>query len=176
MSRTSGWLSITMSTEALMPGRSRAFTLFRVAYAGNCLSAFCCPRNASAAIGLIQSRRVEFLVRNSVHPHLERLAELDLATVHLVQFHLGAHRSEVGYLCHEGITVFVEDGDWYINIKNRCRHLSGKDYHCRIYEKRSPIYFYRLMKFKINYKELCSILTNIFMNVKEGNSTLYTQR
>jgi Fe-S-cluster containining protein len=33
----------------------------------------------------------------------------------------------------------VEDGDWYINIKNRCRHLSEKDYHCRIYNKRPKI-------------------------------------
>jgi Fe-S-cluster containining protein len=35
--------------------------------------------------------------------------------------------------------VFVEDGDWYINIKNRCRHLSEKDYSCRIYKKRPRI-------------------------------------
>jgi Fe-S-cluster containining protein len=43
------------------------------------------------------------------------------------------------YLCHKDITVFVEDGDWYINIKNRCRHLSLKDYHCKIYDKRPRI-------------------------------------
>lgn len=43
------------------------------------------------------------------------------------------------YLCHKDITVFVEDGDWYLNIKNKCRHLSEKDYHCRIYEKRPKI-------------------------------------
>ena len=43
------------------------------------------------------------------------------------------------YLCHEGITVFVEDGDWYLNVKNKCRHLSSKDYRCRIYEKRPKI-------------------------------------
>jgi Fe-S-cluster containining protein len=43
------------------------------------------------------------------------------------------------YLCHKDITVFVEDGDWYINIKNRCRHLSEKDYQCRIYNKRPKI-------------------------------------
>ena len=24
------------------------------------------------------------------------------------------------YLAHEGISVFVEEGDWYINIANRC--------------------------------------------------------
>jgi Fe-S-cluster containining protein len=43
------------------------------------------------------------------------------------------------YLCHEGITVFVEDGDWYLNINNRCRHLSRRDYRCRIYDKRPGI-------------------------------------
>ncbi len=42
------------------------------------------------------------------------------------------------YLCHEDINVFVEDGDWYINIKNKCKHLS-KDYQCGIYNKRPKI-------------------------------------
>ena len=43
------------------------------------------------------------------------------------------------YLCHKDITVFVEDGDWYINIKNQCKHLSEKDHRCRIYKKRPKI-------------------------------------
>jgi len=43
------------------------------------------------------------------------------------------------YLCHNNITVFVEEGDWYININNKCRHLSEKDYSCRIYDKRPRI-------------------------------------
>ena len=43
------------------------------------------------------------------------------------------------YLCHKDISVFVEDGDWYINIKNRCTHLSTKDNRCRIYSKRPRI-------------------------------------
>lgn len=43
------------------------------------------------------------------------------------------------FLCHKNITVFVEDGDWYINIKNKCKHLSEKDYKCRIYNKRPRI-------------------------------------
>jgi Fe-S-cluster containining protein len=42
------------------------------------------------------------------------------------------------YLCHKGITVFVEDGDWYINIKNTCKYLAD-DYTCRIYKKRPRI-------------------------------------
>ena len=43
------------------------------------------------------------------------------------------------YLCHKDITVFVEDGDWYINIKNKCKHLSNNEYHCRIYKTRPKI-------------------------------------
>ena len=43
------------------------------------------------------------------------------------------------YLCHKDITVFVEDGDWYINIKNKCSHLSEKDYKCAIYKKKPRI-------------------------------------
>lgn len=43
------------------------------------------------------------------------------------------------YLCHEDISVFVEDGDWYINVKNKCRHLSEKDYRCQNYELRPHI-------------------------------------
>ena len=42
------------------------------------------------------------------------------------------------YLCHEGITVFVEDGDWYISIKNKCKYLTD-DYRCTIYNKRPKI-------------------------------------
>ena len=43
------------------------------------------------------------------------------------------------FLCHEGIAVFVSEGDWYIEIKNKCRHLSEKDNKCLIYEKRPKI-------------------------------------
>ena len=43
------------------------------------------------------------------------------------------------YLCHKDITVFVEDGDWYINMNNKCKHLSKKDYRCKIYNKRPRI-------------------------------------
>ena len=43
------------------------------------------------------------------------------------------------YLCHKNVTIFVEDGDWYLNIKNECRHLSKNDNHCRIYDKRPNI-------------------------------------
>jgi len=43
------------------------------------------------------------------------------------------------YLCHEGTSVFVEDGDWYINIQNKCKYLSEETYMCNNYEKRPKI-------------------------------------
>jgi Fe-S-cluster containining protein len=43
------------------------------------------------------------------------------------------------YLYHKGITVFVEEGDWYISINNKCKHLSKKDNRCKIYDKRPRI-------------------------------------
>lgn len=43
------------------------------------------------------------------------------------------------YLCHKDVTVFVEDGDWYVNVKNVCRHLSEEDYRCKHYELRPRI-------------------------------------
>jgi Fe-S-cluster containining protein len=42
------------------------------------------------------------------------------------------------YLLHEGINVFVEEGEWYINIPTNCRHLQP-DYRCGIYETRPRI-------------------------------------
>ena len=43
------------------------------------------------------------------------------------------------YLCHEQVTVFVEDGDWYLNVENKCRYLSEEDYRCQNYELRPHI-------------------------------------
>lgn len=42
------------------------------------------------------------------------------------------------YLFHEGISVFVEDGDWYIQIQTKCKKL-GADNLCTIYETRPQI-------------------------------------
>jgi Fe-S-cluster containining protein len=43
------------------------------------------------------------------------------------------------YLCHEGVSVHVEDnGDWYISIRNRCRHLTP-GLKCRAYDDRPLI-------------------------------------
>lgn len=43
------------------------------------------------------------------------------------------------YLCHKDVTVFVEDGDWYLNVKNVCRYLSEENYLCQNYELRPHI-------------------------------------
>jgi Fe-S-cluster containining protein len=43
------------------------------------------------------------------------------------------------YLCHENVSVFVEDGDWYLNVENKCRYLSEEDSRCQNYELRPHI-------------------------------------
>ena len=43
------------------------------------------------------------------------------------------------YLCHKGISVFVEEGEWYLSVSNECRHLSKKDYDCGVYDRRPGI-------------------------------------
>ena len=43
------------------------------------------------------------------------------------------------YLCHEHTSVFVEDGQWYLNVNNKCRYLSEKDYRCQMYGMRPKI-------------------------------------
>jgi len=43
------------------------------------------------------------------------------------------------YLCHENVTVFVEEGDWYLNVMNKCLSLSDQDYTCQIYPMRPKI-------------------------------------
>lgn len=42
------------------------------------------------------------------------------------------------YLLHENISVFVEDGEWYINMATPCRHLQP-DNRCGIYARRPRI-------------------------------------
>ncbi len=42
------------------------------------------------------------------------------------------------YLMHEGITVFVEEGDWYVQYQTRCKNL-GADHLCQVYETRPEI-------------------------------------
>jgi len=42
------------------------------------------------------------------------------------------------YLMHQGVTVFIEDGDWYIQLPTACRHLRP-DNLCGTYETRPKI-------------------------------------
>lgn len=42
------------------------------------------------------------------------------------------------YLCHEGVTVHIDEGDWYISIASRCTKL-GPDNLCTIYDSRPTI-------------------------------------
>ena len=39
------------------------------------------------------------------------------------------------YLCHEGVRVHIDEGDWYMCIANPCKMLDA-DNRCRIYEDR----------------------------------------
>ena len=39
---------------------------------------------------------------------------------------------------HEGVAVWMEDGDWYIEIRTVCKHLQP-DNSCGIYETRPQI-------------------------------------
>ncbi len=42
------------------------------------------------------------------------------------------------YLMHQGISVFVEDGDWYVQFQTRCKNLLA-DNRCGIYDSRPEI-------------------------------------
>lgn len=42
------------------------------------------------------------------------------------------------YLAHEGISVFVEKGEWYIHMATRCKFLN-KNNLCDIYQNRPKI-------------------------------------
>jgi Fe-S-cluster containining protein len=42
------------------------------------------------------------------------------------------------YVMHQGVSVFVEDGDWYCQFQTRCRSL-GADNRCTIYQARPEI-------------------------------------
>ncbi len=42
------------------------------------------------------------------------------------------------YLMHQGVSVFVEDGDWYIQYQTRCKNLAA-DNRCEIYTTRPAI-------------------------------------
>ena len=42
------------------------------------------------------------------------------------------------YLLHEYASIFTEDGDWYLLVQTKCKHL-GDDNLCGIYETRPQI-------------------------------------
>ena len=42
------------------------------------------------------------------------------------------------FLCHEGVSVHVDDGDWFISLHNRCKMLDTEN-RCRIYYDRPMI-------------------------------------
>lgn len=42
------------------------------------------------------------------------------------------------FLLHGGVSLFIEDGDWYISMETACRHLQP-DFRCGIYETRPKI-------------------------------------
>ena len=42
------------------------------------------------------------------------------------------------YLCHEKTWVFIDDGKWYLYLKNKCKYLD-KNNLCTIYDKRPRI-------------------------------------
>ncbi len=42
------------------------------------------------------------------------------------------------YLMHESVSVFVEEGDWFIQFQTRCRNLRA-DNRCGVYESRPEI-------------------------------------
>jgi uncharacterized protein len=42
------------------------------------------------------------------------------------------------FLMHEGVTVFVTDGQWYVSMQTHCRHLDAQS-RCTIYARRPLI-------------------------------------
>lgn len=42
------------------------------------------------------------------------------------------------FLAHEGVSVYIEDGQWHVQAFNRCRYLTA-DYRCAIYENRFDV-------------------------------------
>ncbi len=43
------------------------------------------------------------------------------------------------YLCHEDTSVFIEEGEWYLNVKNKCANLDDGGHRCAIYDLRPKI-------------------------------------
>ena len=42
------------------------------------------------------------------------------------------------YLVHQDVVIWVQDGDWYLEVRNRCKHLLP-DNRCEIYNTRPDV-------------------------------------
>jgi len=42
------------------------------------------------------------------------------------------------FLAHENIEVFIDEGQWYLQVYNRCKHLTRNN-RCRIYDRRFDV-------------------------------------
>jgi len=42
------------------------------------------------------------------------------------------------YISHQRTSVFIQEGKWYLNVKNRCKYLDSSN-RCKIYERRPAI-------------------------------------
>lgn len=42
------------------------------------------------------------------------------------------------YIMHEGVSIFVEEDEWYFQVQTKCKHL-GVDNRCMVYETRPEI-------------------------------------
>ena len=42
------------------------------------------------------------------------------------------------FLAHENIEVFIDDGQWHLQVYNRCKHLTRNN-RCRIYDHRFDV-------------------------------------
>ncbi len=42
------------------------------------------------------------------------------------------------FLCHEGVSVHIDEGDWFISMANRCKMLDADD-QCTMYDDRPLI-------------------------------------
>ena len=43
------------------------------------------------------------------------------------------------FLCHEGVSVHIDEGSWYISLMNPCKFLDGKTMLCTNYDERPLI-------------------------------------
>lgn len=42
------------------------------------------------------------------------------------------------YISHQKTSVFIQGGKWFLNVKNRCKHLDGGN-RCTVYDHRPAI-------------------------------------